>query len=114
MTVPHSSPAAERPPGRGCLSALVRMAWIFGGIALIYCALFIAQAKGGTMTEAVFLLLTILIVLIRFIDIRFLNGETLDNKPATLRHWRRYGALMLAAAAALYGIAKFVATKNWL
>jgi hypothetical protein len=114
MTVPNSSSAPETPRGRGCLPALVRMSWIFGGIALLYCALFIAQGKGGFMTEAVFLFLTALIILVRFVDIRFLEGETLDNKPANLKHWRRFGVLMLAAAAALYAIAKLVAQKNWL
>jgi hypothetical protein len=28
------------------------------------------------------------------VDIRFLNGETGDGKPATLTHWRRYALLV--------------------
>jgi len=90
------------------------LVWIFGGIALIYVALFIAQGKGTALTALLMIVMTLALILVRFADIKFLGGETLDNKPATLKHWRRYAVMIAIVAAVLYAFAKFAAEKNLL
>jgi len=114
VPVPNPQPPAAAESGGGCLPALVRLTWIFGGIALIYCALFIAQDKGTFVTELLLPFLALGLIAVRFVDIRFLKGETLDNKPATLKHWRSYALKILIAAAALFALAKFAAHKSLL
>lgn len=114
MPVQNPQPPAASESGRGCFPALVRLTWIFGGILLLYCALFVAQQKAPVLADALFLVFTIGLILIRFVDIRFLKGETMDNKPATLKHWRRYALVILIAAGVLYALAKFIAQKNLL
>jgi hypothetical protein len=114
MPVPSSQPPVESESKGGCLPALFRLAWIFGGIVIIYCGLFVAQAKGGVIADLLLWVLTLGIILVRFIDIRYLKGETRDNKPATMKHWRRYALMMLVFAGILYALAKFVASKNLL
>jgi hypothetical protein len=52
------------------------------------------------------------LILARLIDIRYLGGETMDNKPATLRDWRRYALFILIAAGILFAAGKFLAKKN--
>lgn len=114
LRVDNPQPASESEAGsrRGCLPALVRLIWIFGAILLVYAGLFIAQRKGGVLADLGLLALTLIVVLVRYLDIKYLKGETMDNKPATLRDWRRYAVTMLAAAGVLYAVAKFLATKN--
>ncbi len=114
MPVPGSPPPAGPESRRGCLAVLFRLTWIFGGIALIYCALFIAQAKGGVAADILLWALALAIILVRFIDIRYLQGETRDNKPATMKDWRRYALMMLAFTAILFVIARLVAAKSLL
>jgi hypothetical protein len=113
--LPDQNPQIPQEPEarRGCLPALARLIWIFGGISLIYVALFIAQRKGGLLADLGLLALTLALILVRFVDIRYLEGETMDNKPATLRDWRRYAVKMVIVAGALYAIAKFIAAKGW-
>jgi hypothetical protein len=97
----------------GCLSIIVRLSWIFGGISiLVYCAVFIAMDKHRGTMDILYWAIVAAIVLLRFVDIRFLKGETLDNKPATFKHWRGYVVKMSAAAAILFAVAKFIAHKN--
>ncbi len=114
MPVKIPQAPVEPESGRGCLPAAVRLIWIFGGIALIYCALYIAQRESAVLTELLMPFMALALVLFRFLDIRYLKGETLDNKPATLKHWRRYVLIVSVVAGTLYILAKFVAQQNLL
>ena len=114
MTMSNQQVPTKPESSGGCLPILVRLAWIFGGIFLLYCALFIAQRKGPVLADLIFLLFSLGLVLIRYIDIKYLKGETLDNHPATLKDWRRYSVKMLIAAGFLYFLAKIVAQLNLL
>ncbi len=114
MASPNSRPDPQAPADLeskgGCLSIIVRLSWIFGGIAvLIYCAVYIAMGRNPGLVDVVYWIIIALIVLIRFVDIKLLKGETLDNKPATLKHWFRYALSMLVAGVILYALAKIVA-----
>lgn len=113
MPASNSQAPAESKSRGGCLPALFRLVWIFGGVAIIYCALFVAQGKGG-VADLLLWVLTLGIILVRFIDTRYLKGETRDNTPATMKHWRRYALMMLIFAAILYALAKLIASKNLL
>jgi hypothetical protein len=114
LPVQSPQPPAESESGRGCLPALVRLTWIFGGIVLVYCAFYIAQRKGTVMTDLILLLVALGLIMVRFVDIRYLKGETLNNQPATLKHWGRYTLKIVITAGVLYALAKFVAQKNLL
>ncbi len=114
MAVPNLQSTEDSESGGGCLPALVRLTWIFGGITIVYCALFIAQGKGSVGADLILAVLTLGIILVRYIDIRYLKGETRDNQPATMKHWRRYALMMLIASGILYALAKFIASKNLL
>jgi len=62
----------------------------------------------------IFWLVALALILARYIDIRYLKGETADNKPATLKHWRRYSVILLIAAGLLYLLEKILAPLNLL
>ncbi len=114
MASPNSHPDPQTPADAesrgGCLSIIVRLSWIFGGIAvLIYCAVYIAMGRNPGLVDIAYWIILALILLVRFVDIKFLKGETLDNKPATLKHWYRYALSMLLAGAILYALTKIAA-----
>jgi len=114
ITMSNPQVPTKPEPSGGCLSVLVRLTWIFGGSFLIYGAIFIAQGKAPGLADTIFLLFTLGLLLVRFIDIRYLKGETLDNHPATLKDWRRYSVKMLIAAGLLYFLSKIAAHLNLL
>ncbi len=112
MTAQKPQVSTESESSRGCLSALVRLTWIFGVIFLVFSAVFIAQRKGGLLADLGLFALAILIILVRFIDIKYLKGETMDNRPATLANWRRYAFVVLIVTGLLFALSKFLAQKN--
>lgn len=109
MTIPNYQTPAKPESQIGSFSGLIRLTWIFGGIAvLLYTAVYIAMRKAPGIADIVFLLAAIGIVLVRFVDIRYFRGDTLDNQPATLKHWRRFSIKILIIAGLLYSLAKIV------
>lgn len=87
----------------GCLPAIVRIMWLALGNA------FIAILAGMIIQKGVFSVFDILfwinvglLVLIRFYDITRLKGLTAECKPATLRDWGRYSALLLLISTAIW------------
>jgi hypothetical protein len=110
VTIPNHQTPAKPESQAGCLSILIRLTWIFGGIGvLLFTAVYIAMRKAPGLADIIFLLAAIGIVIVRFVDIRYFKGETLDNQPATLKHWRRFSIMILIVAGLLYSLAKIVA-----
>jgi len=76
--------------GSGCL---VRSLWTFIGHAvLLILALYIfeKQSRSFSIFDVLYFLAIGLIILARFIDIRFLKGETVYGKPASTAHLYRH------------------------
>jgi len=114
MTITNQQVPTKPESSGGCLSILVRLTWIFGASLLVFGAIFIAQGKAPGLADTIFLLITLGLILARYVDIRYLKGETADSHPATLKHWRRYSVMMLIIAGLLYLLAKIVAPLNLL
>ncbi len=114
LTIPNQQIPTKPEPSSGCLSIVVRLTWIFGVSLLVFGTIFIAQGNAPGLADMIFWLIALALILARFVDIRYLKGETTDNKPATLKHWRRYSAILLIAAGLLYLLAKIVAPLNLL
>jgi len=76
--------------GSGCL---VRSLWTIVGhaVLLIFVLLiFEKNARCLSIYDGLYLLVIVLIILARFIDIRFLKGETVYGQPASMAHLRRH------------------------
>lgn len=114
MTVPDQQTPTKPESSSGCLSIVVRLTWIFGASLLVFGAIFIAQGKAAGLADMIFWLIALALIVARYVDIRFLKGETADNKPATIKHWRRYSVILLSAAGLLYLLAKILAALNLL
>ncbi len=96
------------------LGFLARFWWmLFGNMALAFSLIFIFFNQGGFFHPAdwVFWITVASLVSVRYIDIRFCEGQTAAGQPASLADWTRYSALLLAGAVILWGIAH---TANYL
>jgi hypothetical protein len=109
VTIPNQQIPTKPETSGGCLSIIIRLTWIFGVSLLVFGAIFIIQGDNPGLADAVFWLIALGLIVARYIDIRHLKGETADNKPATLKHWRRYSLILLISAGLLYLLAKFLA-----
>ena len=79
----------------GCL---VRSLWTFIGHAVLlvlFMFIFEKQARCFSIYDGLYLLSIALIILFRFIDIRFLKGETVYGQLASTAHLRRHILVMV-------------------
>jgi hypothetical protein len=112
QVVPQPQPQAEQ---MGCLAAVVRLVWMmFGNIALLLCAAFVAQGKAPVVMDVAFFAVAVGLIAVRYLDITKFKGQTSEGKPATLADWRRYAAMMVIVSLALWGAARFVASRGWM
>ena len=91
------------------LGFLARFWWMFfGNIVLGFCILFIIENRGSFFhtSDWVFWIDAATLVLVRYVDIRFLGGFTGTGEPACITHWIRYAALLTALSIALWVLAQ--------
>ncbi len=93
------------------LGFLARFWWMFfGNMFFAFSLIFILFNKGGFFHPAdwVFWITVATLVSMRYIDIRFCDGQTATGRRASMADWTRYTALLLACAMVLWGIAHAV------
>ena len=103
--MPASSPSAESHPAVGCL---IRIFWMAAGnIVLLLAAWLISQHRGGfwSGSDVLFWAVVLGLVLARFVDVRFLEGDTTTGERATMADFRRYALLVPLVAFVLWGVA---------
>jgi multisubunit Na+/H+ antiporter MnhE subunit len=82
---------------------------ILGNAVLYLSAVFIVIHHGSfSPADVVFGAVVASCVGLRYLDIKYLKGETASGEPATLAHWRRYSLLLGAFALALWGVAHVI------
>lgn len=97
----------------GCLPALARLFWIVGGnVALFFCAISIVLRRATFAVYLIYILATISLVGVRFVDIKYFMGEKLNGERASLSHWRRYTLRLLFFAGLLFFAARILAKWN--
>jgi hypothetical protein len=92
------------PSGNSLVGAAARIYWFMGGpCALFVLALALTRSPRWSRHLAYWTVVASLL-LVRYIDVRWLNGLTASGEPASLRHWRRYAVTVLVVAT---GVAVF-------
>jgi len=91
----------QNAPLSGCLT---RLFWMLIGNAILLITLvqIFQSEKFGTL-DIIYWLTVIIILAVRYIDIRYLDGKTIDDQPATISHWYRYAVDLIALCLALWG-----------
>ena len=90
------------------LGILARLWWMLGGnMLLAFSLIFIFRNEGGFFHPAdwVFWITVATLVAIRYLDIRFLNGQTATGEKASMTDWVRYAVLLLVCATVLWAMA---------
>jgi len=90
------------------LGILARLGWMFfGDVVLAFCILFIIENRGSFShaSDWVFWIDVVSLVLVRYTDIKFLDGCTVTGARASITHWIRYAALLVACSAAVWTLA---------
>lgn len=115
MTVQNKTLHKQSEEQGGCLPALARLFWIVGGnAALFYCAIYIVLRKATFAIYLIYILVTISLAGVRFIDIKYFMGEKLNGERASFSHWRRYTLRLLIFAGLLFIAARILAKWNLL
>ncbi len=106
-----TKPAATEEPTRA-VGIFLRVYWMFLGHATLgVSALMIAghRASRFSIADIVFGVTLPLLIAARYAEVAWYKGETAYGEPATLAHWKRYTAALLAGSAALWGACHAVA-----
>ena len=97
---------------RGALAILARIFWMFlGNFALMVCAanIFMGESSSTRISDIIFWCVVPAMIIVRFLDIKFLDGQTTTGEPATLSHWRQYAVLLIIISAVIWLAAHAVA-----
>jgi len=92
----------------GVPGLIARIFWmLIGNTILVISIVSIFQNKGGFFHTAdmVFWITAAALVIVRYLDVKFLNGLTATDLPATMAHWRRYSMFLLICSAAAWTLA---------
>jgi hypothetical protein len=90
------------------LGFVARFWWMFfGNMFLAFSLIFLLFNKGGFFHPAdwVFWITVATLVTMRYVDIRFCDGQTATGGRASMADWTRYTALLLVCAVVLWGMA---------
>lgn len=104
-----AEPAAMAQREAGCL---VRLAWmVVGNVVLVLSLICVARHRGSFLSvgDAAYWTAAAGSMAIRYVDITRFGGRTVTGEPATIRHWRRYAAVLLPAALVAWGAAHAIA-----
>jgi hypothetical protein len=95
---------------QGLLGVIARLIWFFfGNAALFFLAVFIAKNSGFSKYDIAFGGVAAGLVIVRYVDIAYLKGNTLESKTATMKDWGGYVLRLLLIGAVLWGAAHLVA-----
>ena len=89
----------------GCLARIFWMA--AGNVVLFFFAakIFARSNRSLSWMDAGYWLVVVAVLVVRYADVRYLQGHTANGAPATLRDWGRYAFALAAVAAVLWGAA---------
>jgi len=93
------------------LGVLARFYWMAIGpmiIILIAIAIMMKSFEKNAITNLTYWGLVLSVILIRYLDIRYLKGETADGEPATMKHWKRFCMLLLIIYTVLWLVLIFL------
>jgi len=98
------------PNNKQCsgLGLLLRIFWmVIGSMALFITACAIYEGKKATLNlmDGIYWIIVFLIIIARYIDIKYLDGLTASGSPASIHHWYRYVAGLIICAGLIWGAA---------
>ena len=71
-----------------------------------------SESKSTRISDIIFWGAAIAMVIVRFLDIKFLDGQTAAGEPASIKHWQRYAILLIILSAVIWAVAHIVANLS--
>lgn len=74
-------------------SVFLRLYWMMAGnVAFVILSIYLLlnYSTISFIVDVFFWLSALSLVITRYIDIRYFHGQTTENEPATMGHWKRY------------------------
>jgi hypothetical protein len=113
MTKPKTDHISSQPAStpvqhqQGGLGTFARIFWALVGNAVVFfVALGIYQRHTGlTSLDWAYWITVLLLIVVRYCDIKYLGGLTAKDEPATMAHWRKYAMFLLLIAAGIWLLA---------
>ncbi len=89
------------------LSLLLRLFWmVIGNFILFFIAFGIySSEKALGLKDGIYGISVLLLIITRYIDIKYLDGLTAQGTPASMTHWYRYVVSLLIFAGLIWGLA---------
>lgn len=97
---------------RGMLALIARPFWMFfGNFILLISAVNILAGDNKTsyVSDLVFWAGVTALIIVRFLDVKFLDGQTATGQPASIKHWRRYAILLAVISMVIWSGAHLAA-----
>jgi hypothetical protein len=95
----------------GGVGLLLRLYWLFlGNVLLLFLLVFIIEKRPGlpSLFDAAYFAALISLITVRYVDIRFLKGETGEGKPATMADWRTHALIVGPVGAGAWLLVRFI------
>ncbi len=105
MPAPTNQPIDKQ---RGILAILARPFWMFlGNFILMICAanILVGESSSTRTSDIILWSAVAAMIIVRFLDIKFLDGLTATGAPASIAHWRRYAIVLVLCSAAIWAVA---------
>jgi hypothetical protein len=97
----------------GCLALFVRYSWFMIG-PIVLLGLAAVLAKGAhVLLEVSYFCVAGTVIVLRYLDWTLFHGQNADGTPDTPEAWRQYALGVIAAAAGLWMLVRFVASRGW-
>ena len=90
--------------GSGCL---LRLYWMFGGnIVLLFLVVFTIDKhfKFPSWLDLAYLITVLTLVVVRYIDVSYMQGETAEGKPASMKDFRSYVLILIIASSLVWAL----------
>jgi uncharacterized membrane protein YdcZ (DUF606 family) len=107
MTNDHREHPSAQPEYQDPLGCLPRIFWMMlGPLGLLLATLKVYMSAGWTVADVLVWLIIGLLIGARYIDIVRFKGQTINEQPATMAHFRPYALLVLVAGTAMWVAAR--------
>jgi hypothetical protein len=111
-----STPKPDTTPTQGqdsLIGLFARVFWsLLGNLILLALAMGIYKTQPIlSVIDIVFWVLAFSMILVRYIDIKYLKGVTFEGQPATMEDWRKYVKYFLLFSVGLWLIAHIVSPR---
>lgn len=98
----HLKPTKEYTPVTGIFLRIYWIAFSHGVALILTVNMALFSLQHSLLHNLVLILIVISVIIVRYIDIRYCNGETADCKKATISDWRLWSFKVIAAYIAVF------------